>query len=249
MQRQTAADAVVGACRDVGAAVADSRRTPTAATDPVGTLAVGTLLALVAATVPVAAVPLVGYVITAARHPARPVSGFGEWVTVVTVGVRGTAILVGAALPAVAALRAVLGNGPAAAGPAFGPALGATGFGVAMWHCAIVGVATVALGGEDPFGSWQRLCRSGVGIRLSLAVATLAGTVGLVGFGLVAIPVVGPMLAAATVAAGVVIAGRLVGRVVAMHRNGGTVRGIDAGGPGRNRTVGPGAWVRQEADR
>ena len=223
MQRGTAADALIDAGRDVVAAVnSESDRSATAgAADPTGTLAVGTLLVLAVWAAPILVVALVGYIITAARDPDSPVSGFDDWAAIGAAGVRGTALLVGAALPVVAALVGsglldpAAGSGVfgAAPGPVVGVAVGALA--LATWHAAVSGIAAVTVGREWSLPRGIRFGRSAAGVQLSAALAGLAGGVGAVGFGLTAVPIVGPVLAAAVGAAGVVVAGRLVDRAIA----------------------------------
>ena len=239
MQRQTAADALVDAGRDVVAAADGGRRTPMGASDPIGTIAVGALLMLVAARVPIAGVLLVGYVVTAARDPATRVSGFDDWTTLCVAGLRGSAVVAGAALPVVALVVGgdVVGDGVTAA---IGPALDIVGLGVlaaAAWHGAVVGIAALALGGDDPSGSWWQLCRSRGGIRLSLALGAVTGVAWLVGFGLTAIPAVGDVLAAATGSVGVVVAGRLVGQAVATRQKDRAAGGVAVADTGRGSPV------------
>ena len=229
MQRQTAADALVDAGRNVAAAAGDGRQAPMGASDPVGTIAVGALLALVAARVPVVGVLLVGYVVTAARDPVTRVSGFDDWTILCVAGLRGSAVVAGAALPVVALVAGgdVVGGGAtAAAGPALGVGVGVLA--ATTWHGAVVGIATLALGSDDPVISWWQLCRSGAGIRLSAALGAVTGTVWFVGFGLTAIPAVGGVLAAVAVSVGVVVAGRLVGQVVATRRTDRAIGGVAA---------------------
>jgi len=255
MCRQTAADALIDAGRDVAAAVGAERdrHTPTENADPAGTVVVVTLLVLAVAEVPILVVALVGYVVTAARDPETRVSGFDDWTVVGVTGARGTALLGGAALPVVAAL---LGSGvleveagSVALGPTPGPVL-ATGIGVlaaATWHAAVVGITGIAAG-DRVIANGARVGRSAAGLRLSAAVGGLTGVVAVVGFGLTAIPVVGPVLAAGVGAAGVVVAGRLVGQVVAASdlRGGPVGPGASADRPaappdGRRRARGGGS--------
>jgi hypothetical protein len=257
MQRQTAADALIDAGREVVAAVeAGSDRSARAgAASPSSTLVVGTLLILAVAVAPVLVVGLVGHLVTIARDDDRPVSRVGDWAAIGAAGVRGTGLLVGAALPVAAALAGaglldaeagsiVLGGRP---DPFVGVVLGALG--VATWHAAVVGLAAVAAGGSWSVARSVRFGRSAAGIRLSVALAGLAGGVGVVGFGLTAIPVVGSVAAAGVGAIGVAVAGRLVSRaVVRSDRPRGSVGAGASGDRLAVPTDGTGAVARAPLD-
>ncbi|GGI99562.1 hypothetical protein GCM10008995_06760 [Halobellus salinus] len=182
---------------------------------------IGTLLILAVAVAPVLVVVLVGHFITTARDDDRSGSRVGDWTAVSAAGVRGTGLLVGAALPVAAALAGsglleieagsiALGGPP---GPILGVAIGALG--VATWHVAAVGVAAVTAGSGWSAARGVRFGRSAAGVRLSSALAGLTGGVGIVGFGLTAIPVVGSVAAAGVGAIGVAVGGRLVSRAIA----------------------------------
>lgn len=234
MQPRTAADALIDAGRGVLTAGSGRDRTGSRVDAPIGSLAVGTLLTLGATAAPILVVALVGYGVTAARNPRPPVAGVDDWLRIGIAGVRGTALLVGAALPITAALVAsgVLDVGVAsvALGSAPGPAL-AVGIGVlaaATWHATAVGIVAVAADGGWPIARSRRFGRSAAGFRLSGALAGVASAVGAVGFGVTAIPVVGSVVAAAVVAVGVAVAGRLVRRATTAAGDGcGATGGVD----------------------
>lgn len=238
MQPRTAADALVDAGRTVLTADSDRERAGSSVDAPIEPLAVGTLLALGATAAPILIVALVGYGVTTARDPHPPIAGVDDWIRIGAAGVRGTALLVGAALPITAVLVAsgVLDVGAAsvALGSAPGPTL-AVGIGAlaaATWHAAAVGVVTVAAGEGWTVARSRRFGRSAAGLRLSGALAGLAGAVGAVGFGVTAIPVVGSGLAAVVVAVGVAVAGRLVRRATAAAGGGcGATGGVGGGRP------------------
>ena len=222
MQRGTAADALLDAGREVVAAVGSGRdRSGPNAAGQGETLVVGTLLVLAVTAAPILVVALVGYVVTAARDPDSPMTGFDDWIAIGTAGARGTALLVGVTLPVAAALGVSglleVEAGSIAPGAAPGPGLGVgiVVLAVATWHVAAVGIAAAVAGSEWSVARGVRFGWSADGGRLSLALAGLAGGVGAVGFGLTAIPVIGPVVAAAVCAVGIAVAGRLVGRAVA----------------------------------
>jgi len=248
MQRQTAVDALIDAAQDVAAAVGASsdRSGARGVADAPGSLVVATLSVLAVAEAPIVTVALVGYVITAARHPERPGLRVDDWRAVCAAGVRGTALLVGAALPIAAALagsgvlEAEAGSVAPGSEPAPILAAGIGALAVATWHAAAVGGAAVVASDWD-LTRGVRFGRSHAGIRLSAALAGLTGGVGVVGFGLTAIPVVGPVLAAGVGAVGVAVAARLVGRAV-VETSGTEGSGVtmDGVGSGRGRADHPG---------
>jgi hypothetical protein len=232
MHRQTAVDALIDAGRDVAAAVgAESTQSAGGgAATSAGTLVVGTLLALAVPAAPVLVVAFVGYAIVSARDPDTPIAGFDDWAAIGTAGVRGTGLLAGAVLPGTAALvgsgRLDIEAGSVVLGAAPDPTLtaGIAALAVATWHAAVVGVAAVAAGREWSVARGARFGWSAPGVRLSAALGGLTAGVAVVGFGLTAIPVVGPVLAAGVCAVGVAVAGRLVGRAVAeANRQSGSV--------------------------
>lgn len=222
MQRQTAADALIDAGREVAATIGSTRDRSRKGEvdDPTGTLVVGTLLLLATAEAPLLVVGVVGYVVTAARDRDRPISGFDGWVAIGATGVRGTGLLVGAALPVAAALggSGLLGveAGSVTIGSAPGP-VPAAGIGVlalATWHATVVGTVSLAAGTDWNVTGGVRFARSAAGVRTSGALAGLAAGVGVVGVGATAIPVVGSVVAAGVGAVGVVVASRVVGYAV-----------------------------------
>jgi hypothetical protein len=235
MQRQTAADALIDAGREVVAAIGSERdRSGEGGVgDPAETLVIGTLLVLAAAEAPILVVGVVGYGITAARDHERPISGFDSWVAIGATGLRGTGLLVGAALPVAAALggSGLLGveAGSVTMDSTPGPIL-ATGIGVlalATWHAAVVGTVSLAAGTDWNVTGGVRFARSAVGARTSGALAGVAAGVGVVGIGVTAIPVVGSVVAAGVGAGGVVVASRVVGYAVDESE-------LRGGSPGRN---------------
>ena len=222
MQRQTAVDTLIDVGRDIVTAVGAERSRPATAgaTGPTRSIAVGALLVLAASAAPILVVGVVGYVVTLARGSDSPGFGVGSWVAIATAGVRGTILVVGAVLPLGGALGAVglldVESGAIVLGPTPGPIVGVTvaALAVVTWHTAVIGITAVVGGQGWGVVAGIRFGRSRVGIRFSAALAGLAGAVGVVGFGLTAIPVVGPVLAAVCGGVGIVIAGRLMGRAV-----------------------------------
>jgi hypothetical protein len=222
MQRQTAVDALIDAGRDVVTAVGAERgrSTTTGGTDSAGPIGVGALLVLAVAAAPILVVAIVGYVVTLARDPDPLVPRFDTWVTIGTAGARGTVLIAVTTLPLGAALggsgmldvearSVVLGSTP---GPVVGVVVAALA--VVTWHAAAVGTAAVAAGPGRGIVEGIQFGRSAAGIRLSAALAGLVGGGTVVGFGLTAIPIIGPVLGAVGGGIGIVIAGRLMSRAV-----------------------------------
>ena len=253
MQRQTAIDALVDAGREVVADIGSGGdRSEEDGGDPTRTAVLGTLLILAAAEAPILVVGVVGYGIMAARRHGPRGSGFDGWVAMGRVGVRGTGVLVGAAVPVAAALggSGLLGveAGLVTVGSVPGPGL-AVGIGVlalATWHAAVVGTVALAARARWSGAGYARFALSAAGIRVSGALAGLAAGVGVVGIGATAVPVVGAVAAAGVGAGGVGVASRLVGRAAAESglrggttgRNGGDDRlaaPTDAAGESRRR--------------
>ena len=237
MQRQTAVDALIDAGRDVVTAVGAERgRSATAgATDSAGPIAVGALLVLAVSAAPILVVAIVGYIITLARDPDPPIPRFDTWVVIGTVGARGTVLIAGATLPLGAALGGSgildIETGSVVLGSTPGPVVGVvvTALAVATWHAAVVGTAAVAAGPGQGIVESIWFGRSAAGIRLSAALAGLVGGGVVVGFGLTAIPIIGPVLGAVGGGSGIVIAGRLIRHAVSQS-NLGSETGWTAGG-------------------
>jgi hypothetical protein len=243
MQQQTAIDVLVEAGTSVGTALASPDR-PGGVSE---TLVVGTLLVLAAGPAPVLGVLLVGYVVVSAREYAADaagsaridaVSGFDDWPRLAFDGLRATAVLVAASLPAAGVLVGVgaLGGGEgllATANGAFrtvetpGVVDTVAAFAVlaalfvlaaAAWHCFVAGVVAVAWASDRPESAvsvFIRFARSAAVRRLSVAPAGLGLAAAVVRFGLGAVPLIGTVLAATATFYAIALASRLLGRVVA----------------------------------
>ncbi|MGQ4554536.1 hypothetical protein [Halobellus sp. GM3] len=229
---------------------------------------VGTLLVLATGRVPLLGVLLAGYVVVSARDREVVVSAFRAWPRLGIEGFRASAVVAAAAIPAGAALvgagllRAGGVSGLFGAGGGAGGELGGqltvsgtagpaalAGLGIAallaclVWYGAVVGIAALAWSGgrsESVRSTAARFVRSPAIRRLALALAGVGVAVGVGRFGVGAVPVVGPVLAAGVTFFGVAVAARLIERVLRneSHRIDRLATGVERGSAGRRRRDG-----------